>query len=83
MALTVTVKQRYQLASKLLVVALVYCDGSASELTANEVGMQRIEAVLTQTVDDGTQAVVGTYEGSSVTIDGTNQKYHLAFLWGY
>jgi outer membrane lipoprotein-sorting protein len=83
MALTVTVIQRYQLASKLLVVATCYCSGSSEAITAREVGMEKIECVLTQTVDDGTQAVVATYEGTSIYIDGTNQKTHLVFMWGY
>ena len=83
MALVVTVIQRYHMAKKLMVVATVYCDGSATAITAKEIGMERIEACHSQTVDDGTQAVIGTYAGTSITFDGTNQKPHLLFAYGY
>lgn len=83
MALTITVKQRYHLAKKLCVVAEVTCDGSATELTANSIGMERIESCHAQNINDTAQAVIGTYEGTSITINGTSSKKHLLFAYGY
>jgi hypothetical protein len=71
------------MAKKLVVVAEVTCDGSATALTAKSIGMERIEACHAQIIDDTTQAVIGTYEGTSITIDGTNTKKHLLFCYGY
>lgn len=83
MALTVTVKQRYHMAKKILVICEVTCDGSASSMTASQIGLSRIEASHAQNIDDTAQAVIGTYSGTSITVNGTNTKKHLVFCYGY
>lgn len=83
MALSFTVKQRYHLAKKILVVVEVTCDGSASSLSAAKVGLERIEAAHAQNIDDTAQAVIGTYQGTAITVNGTNTKKHLVFCYGY
>jgi hypothetical protein len=45
--------------------------------------MERIEAAHAQNIDDTAQAVIGTYEGTSITINGTSSKKHLLFCYGY
>jgi hypothetical protein len=71
------------MAKKLVVVTEVVCDGSATALTAASIGMERIEAAHAQNIDDTAQAVIGTYEGTSITINGTSSKKHLLFCYGY
>jgi len=79
-----TVKGRHSLGDRVLVVAELTGDGSATGVTAASLGLSYIDYFWSMDVDDDAQLGTSDYTGSSITIDAiTNTKKQLIFVVGY
>lgn len=84
MANTQSIVKRVSLGDRVLVVVSVLGDGSTTSVTAASVGLSRIDAAFSHSVDDTGNGYISDYSGTSITMTAVDSgKYRLFFFIGY
>ena len=84
MANTQSIVKRLVMGDRVMVVVEITGDGSTTSVTAASVGLQRIDAAFSHSIDDTGNGYISDYSGSSITMTAVdNTKKRLFFFIGY